>query len=172
MKYCYKCKQFKELDLFGKNKSRKDGLSDECKNCKRQQDRDYAAKNREKAKQRASKWYYDNKEYALQKNKVYSIEWRKYNKDRHAAQENKRRALKLNATPKWLTGKQYKEIEAFYWLAKLQEELTDTKYHVDHIVPLKGKTVCGLHVPWNLQVLSAKDNLSKSNKVWEGRVKS
>jgi len=165
MKYCYKCKQSKELDLFGKNKSRKDGLADECRPCKQEQDRDYALRNREKAKDRASKWYYQNKEYALQKNKTYSIEWRKYNKDRHAAHENKRRALKLNATPNWLTKKHHQQIEAFYWLAKLQEELTDTKYHVDHIIPLKGKTVCGLHVPWNLQVLSAKDNLSKSNKV-------
>jgi hypothetical protein len=165
MKYCYKCKQSKELDLFGKNKSRKDGLADECRPCKQQQDREYAAQHREEAKQRASKWYYSNKEYANTQHKIYGFKWRKENKDKNTAKENRRRALKLHATPSWLTKEQHQQIDSFYWLAKLQEELTDTKYHVDHIVPLKGKTVCGLHVPWNLQLLSAKDNLSKSNKV-------
>jgi hypothetical protein len=72
---------------------------------------------------------------------------------------------KLNATPKWLTKEHLNQIESFYWLAKLQYELTDEKYHVDHIVPLKGKTVCGLHVPWNLQVIPALENISKGNKI-------
>ena len=165
MKYCYKCKTTKELDLFGKNKSRKDGLSDECKDCKRQQDRDYTARNREEAKQRASAWYYSNKEYANKRNKVYGAVWRTANKDKQCAKSNRYRSSKLQATPKWLSQEQQKQIESFYWLSRLQNELTDNVYHVDHIIPLKGKTVCGLNVPWNLQIIPALDNIRKGNKI-------
>lgn len=165
MKHCYKCKQFKALDLFGKNKSKSDGLATECRDCKRAQDRDYAARNRERAKQKASDWYYNNKEYALIKNRLNSKKWRTENKDKNSAKSNKYRASKLKATPNWLTKEHHTQIESFYWLAKLQKELTDDVYHVDHIVPLKGKTVCGLHVPWNLQLLKATDNIIKGNRL-------
>lgn len=165
MKHCYKCKTFKLPTEFGKNKSRKDGLSDECRFCKQKQDREYAAKNREAAKQRASSWYYNNLDYALERNKNTSKRWRTENKDKNCAKSTRYRAKKLQATPKWLTKEQHKQIESFYWLANLQFELTDTQYHVDHIVPLKGKTVCGLHVPWNLQVIPALENIRKGNKI-------
>ena len=165
MKHCYKCKTCKDESLFGKNKSKADGLATECKDCKRSVDREYAAKNREVAKQRASAWYYDNKEYALKARKEYRSNWNKENRHKRNAVENKRRAFKLNATPKWLSKEQLQQIESIYWLARLQQELTDEQYHVDHIIPLQGKTVCGLHVPWNLQVLKATENLSKGNRI-------
>jgi hypothetical protein len=61
--------------------------------------------------------------------------------------------------------KLYKEeIKNFYWLAKDLEITSGQKYHVDHIIPLQGDNVCGLHVPWNLQVLPADINLSKGNR--------
>lgn len=151
--------------MFGKNKSKADGLATECRECKRAQDREYASRNREHAKQKASDWYYNNKEYALEKNKIRGKKWRQENKDKNAAKSNKRRAFKLKATPPWLTKEHYKQIEAFYWLSKLQKELTDDVYHVDHIIPLQGKTVCGLHVPWNLQVIPATVNISKGNRI-------
>lgn len=102
------------------------------------------------------KWHKDHPERV----KEIKNSWRKNNLAYHAAKEAKRRASKLNATPDWLTKKQLAEIKKIY-------ESCPAAHHVDHIVPLKGKTVCGLHVPWNLQYLPAVDNLRKSNRLME-----
>lgn len=166
MKRCYKCGQHKELEAFGKNRRNKDGLADECRDCKRQLDRIYAAKNREKAKQRAAEWYTNHKDDPEFKliSKERQKEWRKNNLDKHCAKEGKRRAAKLKATPEWLSASQIQEIANEYALSKWCSEVMGSPYHVDHIVPLKGKLVCGLHVPWNLRVIPAKENISKGNK--------
>ena len=91
--------------------------------------------------------------------------YRKAISDKRNAANGKRRAKKFHATPSWLTNQDLEHIKFFYSLAKDMESLTGTKYHVDHIVPLQGRNVSGLHVPWNLQVITATNNLSKSNKV-------
>jgi hypothetical protein len=75
----------------------------------------------------------------------------------------KRRAAKLQRTPAWLTEEDHWMFEEIYSLAKLREELTGVKWHVDHKIPLQGENVCGLHVPTNLQVITATENLNKSN---------
>ncbi len=72
-----------------------------------------------------------------------------------------RRARKLQATPKWLTKTQLKEIKTIYLNCPDHCE-------VDHIIPLKGKEVSGLHVPWNLQYLPGVINRIKHNKVYYG----
>ena len=69
------------------------------------------------------------------------------------------------ATPKWLTPEQRKQIVDIYEHMRDCRVVTGEDYHVDHIVPLRGENVCGLHVPWNLQVLPASVNLAKSNEV-------
>ena len=67
-------------------------------------------------------------------------------------------------TPSWLTLSQKKEILDMYSQAKLKTEETGIPHHVDHVVPLRGKVVSGLHVPWNLQVITAEENMRKSAK--------
>ena len=68
------------------------------------------------------------------------------------------------ATPKWLTQEHKKQIIDTYELMRDCRTVTGEDYHVDHIVPLNGENICGLHVPWNLQVLPAYINIAKSNK--------
>jgi hypothetical protein len=120
---------------------------DANKDAKDEYNREYARKrlldpsNREKARAAVSKWQKDNPHKANAKCVL-------------------RKTRKMKATPSWLTQTQLKEIESFYAVAQWYDE----PMHVDHIVPLKGKNVCGLHVPWNLQVITAKENCIKSNK--------
>lgn len=76
-----------------------------------------------------------------------------------------RRARKLRATPQWLSKDQRKLIVNFYSFARVMKRITGITHHVDHIVPLRSKLVCGLHVPWNLQVITCEENIKKSNKL-------
>lgn len=68
---------------------------------------------------------------------------------------------RLQATPPWV---ELKELAKFYELRDKMFLKTGIEHHVDHIIPIKGKIVCGLNVPWNLQVLTAKENLRKGNR--------
>lgn len=95
-------------------------------------------------------------------------EWKKKeyenNKEAYIARANKRKYQKLKATPKWLTDDDWFLIEEFYDLARLRSELIGVPFEVDHIVPIQGVEVCGLHCPDNLQILERSKNRYKSNK--------
>lgn len=92
--------------------------------------------------------------------------WREANKGKCNADAMKHYAIKLQRTPPWLTKEQLAEIEEFYITVKELQWLSDPSdpLQVDHIVPLQGKNVSGLHVPWNLQIIPRSLNLSKNNK--------
>ena len=105
------------------------------------------------------RWYEKNKEKAFEQARKYAAE----NPAWKAAHCAKRRSRKLRACPLWLTQEQLNEIEQFYQQAKTLFKETGIPHHVDHIVPLQGKSVSGLHVPWNLQVITASANSKKSN---------
>ena len=93
-----------------------------------------------------------NRSYYKNKSKQHYLD----NKTYYYIRSSNKRALKLKAIPKWANLEKIKEI---YQKRK-------KGYHVDHIIPLQGKNVCGLHVENNLQYLKAKDNLSKGNNFW------
>ena len=150
-KVCTKCKLEKELSEFYANRGQKSGLNPSCKVC-------------QSASNKASLLKGDRKAKKNDYDKIYMVKYNKANRSKRTAQENKRRAGKLEATPPWLTEDHLKSIYSVYELAKECEVLTGDKYHVDHIVPLQGKNVCGLHVPWNLQVLPADINIKKGNR--------
>lgn len=99
-----------------------------------------------------------------EKIKKAGITWNKNNPGKANAQAAKRRCAKLRRTPKWLTESDWIEIKWAYKIAKDRTKETKIKHVVDHIVPLQGKNVSGLHVPQNLQILTDSENSSKGNR--------
>jgi len=97
-------------------------------------------------------------------NRKLKAKWKKENPDKVNAQKARRRAAKLNRMLKW--GKEYlkPEIDNWYRRAKLATIFMEEPYEVDHIEPLQGKDVSGLHVPWNLTLLTQPENASKGNR--------
>lgn len=184
MKYCHGCTTLKEYTDFNKWKYSKDGYGSQCRECNKQHCKNaykrnpkkyidagasWRASNRELDKQLKTKWrnnnrqlhnkicnayYCANKALIRQKAQIYS----KLYPENNRASTARYNAAKLNAYPAWLNLEQIQLIKDIY---KNKPE----GYHVDHIVPLRGKEVSGLHVPWNLQYLPAIENIKKSNKL-------
>lgn len=167
MKTCNKCKEEKLLSDYHKDSGKKDGLCTICKECKKANTKAWAKKNPERALRNSLATYYKKRsdpEFKRYRAEV-SKKWREKNRDKHCAREARRRSKKLNATPPWLADEHKAHIQRTYKLCVIMSDATGKKYHVDHIVPLQGKNVCGLHVPWNLRVIPAEVNLSKGNKL-------
>ena len=99
----------------------------------------------------------------LEHRKNYIAQWAKDNRAKRAVTEANRRAAKVQNTPSWAD---QTKIAEFYETADGLSMLTGAWYHVDHIVPLRGKTVCGLHCEANLQVLPGLENIGKGNRHW------
>lgn len=98
------------------------------------------------------------------KNPDYYREFRQRNPAKVNAKEVRRKAQKLQRTPAWLGEDDYWMIEQAYEISALRTKMLGFPWHVDHIIPLLGKNVSGLHVPLNLRVIPGVDNMSKGNK--------
>lgn len=178
VKTCSKCKTEKHLNCFNKDAQKKDGLNSQCSDCKSALNKNWYANNKQRKQIQQNKYRESNKdrldkkatEYRQRNKKAIRSKialWQQSNKDKVAFYASNRRARQTQATPLWLTNEQFKQIEEFYSMAKELETVFPWKQHVDHIIPINGKTVCGLHVPWNLQILSMKANLAKGNSQYE-----
>lgn len=93
-----------------------------------------------------------------------ALRWQKNNKGKVNANTAMRHTVKMSRTPGWLTKEDKSYIKCLYQLAAMRNRCDDKKWHVDHIVPLQGESVSGLHVPWNLRVIPAVENIRKGNK--------
>lgn len=168
-KECTKCKQIQPLERFYKCKR---GLKSWCKDCEnaanklryqknkehiRTQQREYYKTIAAKHNKASRVWYKNNK---ARHNKVTSL-YAKNNRPRMNALKAKRRACELSATPSWADLEAIKKI---YVESKKISDESGIVHHVDHIVPLQGVNICGLHVDYNLQILTATENLRKGNK--------
>ena len=148
----------------------------------RARQKDWHADNLEERRAKLRAYHHANRDSLNAKHREYNKIYNKENKEKVSANYKKHYASDpsyyqvksrlrqdglLTATPKWLTKQQKKAISTIYREARRLTELTGVKHVVDHVHPLTGKNQagevisCGLHVPWNLQVVTEEHNLSK-----------
>jgi hypothetical protein len=139
----------------------------QCIACNKASRHLYREANREKERVR-------NRDYGRRKAHVVRARvkrWRKENPGKARAIGRMRETQKINACPPWARkGPVRKEIQAHYLHAEWLEKIIETPFHVDHIVPLQNDFVCGLHVPANLMVLEASQNIEKNAYWWPGQL--
>ncbi len=100
----------------------------------------------------------------MQKAKEQNRLWKKNNPHKRNKHHAKRRAAKIQAGTKYFRDLYKDQVAVYYMFAKVLEKLMGEPMHVDHVIPLQGKNVSGLHIPANLQILTATANMKKGNK--------
>jgi hypothetical protein len=172
LKVCSICEKEKLYTEYHIRKASPDGYNASCKSCRSAIRKTYKSQkiynkkryweNPKKSRELKRAWELKNTDHI----KKYKTHYRKKEPLKHRVWDALKSTKRKQRVPSWLSNEHKKEIEKFYWLAKDLRAVTGEEYQVDHIVPLLGKRVCGLHVPWNLQVLPADLNNKKNNR-WE-----
>jgi hypothetical protein len=156
-------------------------LTDAQRDAARERQRKYAKANKEKVLKASGEWNKRNKQKMCDaanryfakikddpdfraKKAALTRNWAKNNPEKVAEMSARKRSSKLKRMPSWLSNDEKARIRDFYKIARMMSSTFSVDYHVDHIIPLRGKLVSGLHVPWNLRILKAEENMVKSNK--------
>lgn len=160
MPTCSRCFEDKPKEDFPKAKTCVSGFRSYCRVCKNKQTRSYYLKDKQKHLKTTKAWAELNKEKSL----LIKKEWKKRNPVQVATDNAKRSAIKRSAAVSW--DKEFTDFvfEEAHHLRGLRDALFGFKWHVDHVIPLQGKQVCGLHVWNNFAVIPATVNLRKNNK--------
>ena len=139
------------------NRERRRAYRDANREKIREMCRKYRKENLEKELARSRRYYSANREMALKRINA----WDRNNPIKKAVASAARRARIAQATPSWADQEM---ISWFYQIAADETQRTGERHEVDHIIPLRGKTVCGLHVEANMQILTKSENSRKKNK--------
>lgn len=163
-KVCTKCEKEKSLNEFYKA-----GKEAECKVCYNARvklylypnpDAPWGQKSSPKRKAAQARYREKNREKIRAGQRAYV----RNNLPKVLARTRKYQAAKKTSTLRWLTSADYKQMEGIYEDASRLTKETGIQHEVDHIVPLCGVEVSGLHVPWNLQIITQEANRRKYNK--------
>jgi hypothetical protein len=192
-KQCTKCGECKSAESFFKNARYKDGLMSWCKAClaantkawrdsnkdrASAHDKEYRLANKERIAAKKREWRQANAEAEAardlkrrranpERNRIRAARWAAQNREAVNSKSAARRARSKQAQPDWLTDGELDLILLRYKEARVLSSMSGIVYEVDHIVPINGDAVCGLHVPWNLRVIPKRENRRKSKKLIE-----
>lgn len=147
-----------------------------CAACKAEYHRAYRKANAERIAEKKRLWKLANPEHVKAKDRAYAVanpdkrakaraRWDATNPGATAAAKAANHSARKKRVPTWLSDDDKWMLTQAYALAALRTKIFGFPWHVDHIIPLNGKVVSGLHVPYNVQVIPAVENLRKSNKL-------
>jgi 5-methylcytosine-specific restriction endonuclease McrA len=181
---CNTCDNLRAAKWYAENKERRlascKAWFEANKERKHQTTKAWADANKEKRAADAAAWYSKNKDEILaqsrakyhqniEKERARSTAYWEKNKDSHRGRVKKYREARIERTPSWVDASDKLRMKCYYQVAQMRTRETGEIWTVDHIVPLQGEGVSGLHVQWNLQVITKAQNISKGNRLDSAR---